>query len=129
VSIEAVQTIRARVLPMFRHVADEYRERVPHGYPNIVDTPDRGAIGLELDPNYSVYFVTDGSRTYVDLTYRDPRTDARSSASREKFSGMPGGDRRPLDSDVSDQALRNIISELVSRWNFQPMLIHITDTD
>jgi hypothetical protein len=129
VSVEVVQEIRARVLPMFNYIAAEYRERVPRGYPNIIDTPDRGAVGLELDPNYSLYFVTDGTRAYVDLTYRDPRTDARSSASREKFAGSPNVDRRPLDPAISDQGLRNLISELISRWNFQPMLIHISDTD
>jgi hypothetical protein len=129
VSIESVQSIRGRVLPMLQYVADEYRERVPRGYPNIVDTPDRGVVGLELDPNFSLYFVTDGSQTYVDFAYRDPRTDARSSASCEKFAGSPNVDRRPLDPSISDQGLRNLISELMSRWNFQPMLIHITDTD
>lgn len=114
---------------MLRYVAAEYRDRVPRGYPNIVDTPDRGVVGLELDANHSLYFVSDGTQTYVDLAYRDPRTDARSSASREKFSGSPNVERRPVDPAISDQGLRNLISELISRWNFQPMLLYITDTD
>jgi hypothetical protein len=114
---------------MLQYVANEYQERVPRGYPNVVDTPDQGVVGLELDPNYSLYFVTDGTQTFVDFAYRDPRNDARSSASREKFAGAPSVDRRPLDPSISDQGLRNLISELMSRWNFQPMLIHITDTD
>lgn len=113
---------------MFRLVAEEYRGRVPAGYPTIVDTPDRGVVGLELDPNYSLSFVTDDSGTYAELAYRLPRNDARSSASRAKFSGAPAVDRRPLDGDISDQALRNLIADLLSRWNFQPMIIHITDT-
>ena len=129
VSLEAVQSIRGRILPMLRYVATEYSERVPPGYPNIVDTPDRGVVGLELDPNFSLYFVTDGTQAFIDLAYRDPRTDARSSASREKFAGSPNVDRRPLDPAISDQALRNLISELMSRWNFQPTLINITDSD
>lgn len=128
-SIEVVQQLRARVLPMFQHVQREYRERVPQGYPNIVDAADRGLVGLELDPSHSIYIVTDGAQAYADLSYRSPRNDARSSASREKFGGAPVGDRRPLSSDISDQALRNLVSELMSRWNFQPMIIHITDTD
>jgi hypothetical protein len=129
VSVEIVQGIRDRVLPMLRYVADEYRERVPEGYPVIIDTPDRGVVGIELDPNYSLYFATDGRQAYAEMFYRAPRTDARSSASREKFGGMPFSDRRPLDPGISDQGLRNFISELMSRWNFQPLIIHITDTD
>jgi hypothetical protein len=114
---------------MFLYVAREYQERVPPGYPTIVDTPDQGVVGLEFSPNYGLYFVSDGSQTYVDLSYLDPRNDARSSASREKFGGAPSFDRRPLDRSISDQGLRNLISELMSRWNYQPTLIHITDTD
>jgi hypothetical protein len=129
VSVEMIQDIRSRVLPMFRYVAEEYRDRVPPGYPNIVDAADRGVVGLELDPSYSLYFVSDGERIYADVAYRDPRNDARSSASREKFAGLPDDHRRPLDPQITDQGLRNLISELMSRWNFQPMIIHITDTD
>jgi hypothetical protein len=129
VSVEQVEAIRSRVLPMLRYVEDEYRERVPNGYPHIVDSPDRGVVGIELDPSYSLYFVSDGSQVYADMSYRSPRNDARSSASREKFSGSPDGERRPLDPAISDQGLRNLLSELMSRWNFQPMIIHITDTD
>jgi len=128
VATELLENIRVRVLPMLRLVAEEYRRRVPNGYPVIVDTPDRGVVGIELDPSYALYFVSDGERVWADLSYRSPRNDARSSASREKFGGAPAGDRRPLDGSVSDQGLRNLIAELLSRWNSQPMIIHITDT-
>jgi hypothetical protein len=129
VSVEQIQMIRDRILPMFRVAAEEYRTRVPVGYPNIVDTPDRGVVGFELDPNYALYVVSDGSQIYADLYAMDPRNDARSSASRAKFGGLPSESRRPLDPGASDQTLRNLISELMSRWNFQPTIIHITDTD
>jgi hypothetical protein len=129
VSVEQVHAIRDRILPMFRVVAEEYRTRVPAGYPNIVDTPNQGVVGLELDPNYALYVVSDGSQLYADLYAIAPRNDARSSASRAKFGGLPTETRRPLDPSASDQALRNLISELMSRWNFQPTIIHITDTD
>ncbi|HEY7031155.1 MAG TPA: hypothetical protein VH482_07515 [Thermomicrobiales bacterium] len=128
-SVEVLQGIRSRVLPMFQFVAEEYRTRVPAGYPSIIDQPEHGVVGLQLDPSYSLSFVSDGSRAYADLAYRSPRNDARSSASREKFSGASSVDRRPLDPAISDQGLRNLISELISRWNFQPMIIYITDTD
>lgn len=120
--------VRERVLPMFRMVADEYRGRVPSGYPNIVDAVEQGVVGLELDPNHSLYIGTDGRDLFADVYYRSPRSDARSSASREKFAGMPFDDRRPLGPDPSDQTLRNLIAELMSRWNYQPGIIHITDT-
>jgi hypothetical protein len=128
VSIDVLQDIRTRVLPMFQYVAEEYRNRVPAGYPTIIDMPERGVVGFELDPSYSLSFVSDGPGTFAELAYRLPRNDARSSASREKFAGAPAVERRPLDADVSDQALRNMIADLISRWNFQPMIIHITDT-
>jgi len=114
---------------MFRYVAGEYQERVPPGYPTIIDAADRGVVGLELSPSYGLYFVSDGSQTYAELSSRDPRTDARSSASREKFAGAPSLDRRPLDASISDQGLRNLISELMARWNYQPTMINITDSD
>ena len=128
-SIEVVQDLRARMLPMFRFVQTEYKDRVTRGYPNIVDTADRGVIGLELDAGHSLYIVTDGAQTFADFLYRSPRNDARSSASREKFGGSPVGDRRPLSPSISDQALRNLVAELLSRWQYQPQVIHISDTD
>jgi hypothetical protein len=128
VSVEALRDVRERVLPMLRFAAQEYRHRTPDGYPVVVDAVDAGMVGLELDPSYSLYLVTDGDRLYADFFYRSARTDARSSASREKFSGLPFDDRRPLAADVSDQSLRNLIAELMSRWNSQPGIIHITDS-
>jgi len=113
---------------MFTMVANEYRDRVPSGYPAIVDDVDRGVVGIQLDPNYALYFVSDGRQIFADYYYRSPRNDARSSASREKFAGMPFDDHRPLDGNLSDQHLRNLIAELISRWNYQPCIIHITDT-
>ncbi|GIW03776.1 MAG: hypothetical protein KatS3mg059_0396 [Thermomicrobiales bacterium] len=83
-SVHVLQSIRDRVLPMFEVVAAEYRTRVPPGYPIIVDDPERGEVGLELDPNYALYFVSDGSGTYAELRFPLPRSDARSSASRER---------------------------------------------
>ena len=128
VSVQVLQSIRDRVLPMFEVTAERYRGRVPTPYPIIVDDPERGELGLELDPNYAIYFSSDGTQAYAELRFPLPRNDARSSASREKFSGLPYTSRRPLDPDVSDLELRNLIAELMSRWNYQPTIIHITDT-
>lgn len=127
-SAELLSGIRDELLPMLRLIAEEYRGRVPEGYPVIIDAPSQGVVGIALDPNYALHITSDGEQLYADFYYRSPRNDARSSASREKFAGSPFGDHRPLGSRVTDQALRNLIAELVSRWNYQPSLVHITDT-
>jgi hypothetical protein len=128
VSAELLSGVRDQLLPMLRLIAEEYRYRVPEGYPVILDAPNQGVVGIELDPSYGLHITSDGEQLYADLYYRSPRNDARSSASREKFSGSPFGDHRPLGTNPTDQSLRNLIAELISRWNFQPQLIHITDT-
>jgi hypothetical protein len=128
VSVEALRDVRERVLPMLRFAAEEYRHRTPDGYPVVVDAVDTGMLGLELDPSHALYLVTDGDRLYADFFYRSSRTDARSSASREKFGGLPSPDRRELAPTASDQDLRNLIAELMARWNVQPGIIHITDS-
>ena len=127
-AVQMLGQLRERLLPMLRLAADEYRHRTPPGYPVVVDDPDSGTIGIEIDASYALYIVAEGDQLYADLYYQSPRNDARSSASREKFGGLPFSDRRPLSPDVSDQALRNLIAELMSRWNFQPGIIHITDS-
>ncbi|MDP9363646.1 MAG: hypothetical protein M3Q10_05375 [Chloroflexota bacterium] len=127
-SVRQLEWVRERVLPMLRLAVDEYRHRTPESYPVVVDDPDNGTVGIELDPNFALYFVTDGDEVHADFYYRSARNDARSSASRQKHGGLPFTDRRPLPPDVSDQALRNLLAELMSRWNFQPGVIDITDS-
>ncbi len=128
VSLEALRQVREQALPMLRFAAEEYRHRVPEGYPVVVDAVEQGMIGLELDPDYALYFVTDGEGFFADMYRRAPRTDARTSASRQKEAGVPFPDRRPLETPVSDQKVRNLIAELMSHWNQQPGVIHITDS-
>ncbi len=127
-TVQALTTVRERFLPMLRFAAEEYRLRAPAGYPVVVDTPEAGTIGIELDPSYALYVVSDGADLYADYYFRSARTDVRSSASREKFGGLPFPDRRPLDPSASDQQLRNLLAELMSIWNSQPGLIHISDS-
>jgi hypothetical protein len=128
VSVEMLEQVRARVLPMLRLVAAEYERSVPEGYPVVLDSVDNGLIGIEIDPNYSLYITTEGDQLYADVYVRSTRADTRSSASREKFAGAPTFDRRPLSPEISDVALRNLIAELMARYNYQPGLIHITDS-
>jgi hypothetical protein len=127
-SVEMLEQVRERIIPMLRLVAKEYQGRVPEGYPNIVDSVSNGLVGIEIDPSFAVYVTSEGNELFADFYYRSSRTDARSSASREKFAGSPVYDRRPLSPYVSDVQLRNLIAELMSRHNFQPGLIHISDS-
>ena len=116
-----------RFEPMLEAVQREYRGRVPRGYPTISRDTSRGNYGIQLDPNFSLYLVSDGEQLFAEFTYRSSRSDARSSASREKFSGMAIFDRRPIEPGLSDQELRNLLAELLARFNTQPGLIRITD--
>ena len=127
-SVEMLEQVRERVLPMLRLVAEEYRPRVAEGYPIIVDSVANGVVGLEIDPNHAIYIMTDGNDLFVDFYVRSSRIDARSSASREKFAGSPLYDRRPFSPYTTDIRLRNMIAELMACHNFQPGLIHITDS-
>jgi hypothetical protein len=127
-SVETLEALRARVLPMLRFAAEEYRGRVPEGYPVIVDAVGQGTVGLELDPSYALYFVSDGEGLYADIYRRAPRNDARSSASRMRHGGAPFHDRRPITPGISGQELRNLLAELMSHYNMQPGLIFITDS-
>jgi hypothetical protein len=127
VPVESLTTLRDRVLPMLEVVAREYAHRVPSGYPRIVDEPERGTVGLLLDSSFGLHFLSDGTALYAELTARASRTDARSSAGWEKFSGMPFNDRRTISEAMTDQDIRNLLSELMARWNMQPRIIHITD--
>ncbi|MCA9860754.1 MAG: hypothetical protein KC438_13580, partial [Thermomicrobiales bacterium] len=102
-----------RFEPMLEQTMRDYAGRVPEGYPNISGDAARGSYGIQLDPSFALFLVTDGERLFADMTYRSSRTDARSSAGREKFSGMTIFDRRPIEHTISDQELRNLLAELL----------------
>lgn len=127
-SLQQLAQIRDRLLPMLAFAAEEYRHRTPPGYAVVVDAVDRGVVGLELDASYALYIVAESDGLYADMYRQSPRNDTRSSASRQKYGGLPFPDRRPIDANVSDQSLRNLIAEMMSLWNFQPGIIHITDS-
>lgn len=126
-SLDALRDIRDRMLPMLEVTADNYRNRVPFGYPNVVDNVGGGTVGLEIDPSYALYVSTDGQGLFAEIYRRSPRTDNRSGAGYQKNAGQPLYDRRPLSPAVTDQELRNLIADLMSYFNMQPGLIHITD--
>jgi hypothetical protein len=128
VANEMLEQVRNRLLPMLQLVAEQYRPRVAEGYPVVVDAVPQGLVGLEIDPNYALYITSDGGQLYADFYYRSSRNDVRSSASREKFAGSPVYDRRPISPALTDVQLRNMVAELMTRHNFQPGLVHITDS-
>jgi hypothetical protein len=126
-STERLMGIRDRMLPMLEITASQYARRVPAGYPHVVDSVAQGAFGLEIDPSHALYITTNGTDLFAEIYRRSPRTDSRASASRQKPAGLPFSDRRPLAADVDDEGLRNLVAELMSYFNLQPGLIHITD--
>ena len=128
VSVEMLEQVRERMMPMLRLVAEEYRPRVAEGYPIVVDMVSNGVIGIEIDPNYALYITSDGKELFADYYVRSTRFDARSSASREKFAGSPLYDRRPFSAYTTDVQMRNMLAELMAQHNYQPGLIHITDS-
>ena len=125
---DTLQGLRDRMMPMLEQVVAEYSGRVPDGYPAIVNAPSQGLFGIELEPSFSLYFTTDGESIFADFYFRSHRIDARTSASREKFAGRPVEDRRVISPAVTDVALRNMLAEMLARWNTQPLVVHITDT-
>lgn len=126
-SIQDLRTIRDRIMPMFEAATEQYMHRAPGGYPLIVDDADKGVIGLEIDPNFSLYITSDGNDLYAEFYRRQSRIDARSSSSRQKYAGLPFQDRRPLPADSDEQALRNLVAELKNHFNIQPGMMYITD--
>ena len=126
-AVDVLQDLRQRLLPMLRAAALQYENRVPDGYPAILDAPQSGTIGIELDSSHALYFVQERDGVTARMYRRSPRTDNRANAGRQKYGGAPYSDSRPLGVDVGDQAIRNLIAELMSYYNVQPGLLYITD--
>ena len=121
--------IRASVLPILQAINTEYAKRVRPGYPMIVDNVERGGVfGLNLDPGYGVYFMTDGTDVYAELHHVQGRTDALAAANVEKFSGRPVIARVEIAPDDNDLDYRNLVSRLLSEWNYQQLMINRVDS-
>ena len=121
-------SLRDRLLPMLQLTAAEYHDRTPAGYPEITDDRAGGIVGIALDPSYTLFFVEESGDWSVTMTRRNPRTDARSSASSMRHGGAPLHDSRVVAADISDQSLRNLIAELKMHFNQQPGIIHVSDS-
>lgn len=119
--------IRNRFVPILKVTVEQYTGRVPAGYPNLVDDVDAGTVGVELDPSFAVFVTEDAEGMFAEIYKRDPRIDARATAGRQKYAGAPFSDRRPITGEVTDQELRNLVSELKMAFNNQPGLLYITE--
>lgn len=127
--VARLEEIRARVMPILESIRAEYVGRVRAGYPAIVDNVPRGGVfGLNLDPGWAVYFMTDGTSVFAELHETSLRTDTLSMANVEKFSGAPAIDRREIDETWTDSDYRNFVSELLHRWNYQQLRIFRVDS-
>ena len=127
--IARLEAIRLRVLPILEATKAAYVGRVRKGYPTITDNVDQGGVfGLNLDPGFGVYFMTDGETLFAEIHRVSLRSDTLSAANVEKFAGAPVQERHDIDETWTDTQFRNLISELLSRWNTQQTVIYRVDS-
>jgi hypothetical protein len=127
--IVRLETIRQRVLPILEATKAAYAGRVRNGYPSIVDNVQRGGVfGLNLDPGFGIYFMTDGQTLFAEIQRVSQRSDTLSAANREKFAGAPVQERHDIDETWTDSQYRNLVSELINRWNTQQTVIYRVDS-
>lgn len=128
--IEKLGELRLAVMPMLEELKDEYTGRVRPGYPTLLDNVERGGVfGINLDPGFGFYIMTDGSSVYAEIHRVQLRTDALSAANYEKFSGRPVQERYDIDlnANAARQA-RNLISRLLTYWTTQQTFIYRVDS-
>jgi hypothetical protein len=131
--IDELQTelrdLRDRMIPMFEVVAEDWAHRTEPGYPVVFDNVEtNGYFGVTLDPGYSLFVMIDRGGIVAQLNVIAWRTDVRSAANYEKFTSLPAGGMKTLSAKMTDNQLRNLISELLSHWNVQPLVIRVTDS-
>lgn len=128
--IDQLKQLRMIVMPMLEACRDQYSNRGRPGYPHIIDNIERGGVfGINLDPGFGAYFMTDGSSVYAEIHRVALRTDTLSAANYEKFSGRPTQDR--IDLDLSGDLIRqsrNVISRLLNAWAQQQTFLFRVDS-
>ena len=96
--LEQLKRLQPVVTPMLEACAEQYADMGRPGYPQLVDTVERsGVFGINLDPGFGAYFMTDGESVYAEIHRVALRTDTLSAANYEKFSGSPVQERIELD--------------------------------
>jgi hypothetical protein len=127
--LDDLRLLRDRMVPMFEALAEEWNDRTEPGFPVIYDNVESGGyFGINLDPGYGLYIMIDDGQIFAQLNVITWRTDVRSAANREKFSSLPSGGLKPASPEMTDNELRNLISELIAHWNVQPLVIRVTDS-
>lgn len=127
--LDELSLLRDRMVPMFEALTEEWNNRTEAGYPVIFDNVESGGyFGVNLDPGYGLYVMIDEGQIVAQLNVIAWRTDVRSAANREKFSSLPAGGIKQVSAGMSDNELRNMISELLAHWNVQPLVIRVTDS-
>ena len=132
--IARLRQLRGIAMPMLEACRDQYVNRVRTGYPTLVDNVEHGGVfGINLDPGFGAYFMTDGQSVYAELHRVSLRTDTLSAANYEKFSGSPVQERIDLALDADPGTLwvrqsRNVISRLLSAWTSQQTLLFRVDS-
>jgi hypothetical protein len=124
-----LRSLRDRMIPMFEALSEEWENRTEAGFPVIYDNVDSaGYFGINLDPGYGLFILIEDGQIYAQLNVIAWRTDVRSSANQEKFSSLPAGGLKPVGPEMTDNELRNLISEMIAHWNIQPLVIRVTDS-
>ena len=127
--VTRLEAIRSRVMPILEATKAVYVGRVRNSYPTLVDNVQRGGVfGLNLDPGFGVYFMTDGQTLFAEIHRVALLTGTLSAANYEKFSGTPVQDRREINESWNDLQFRNLISELLSHWNTQQTVVYRVDS-
>jgi hypothetical protein len=123
--ITQLKQLKMIAMPMLEACRERYENRVRTGYPTLVDNIERGGVfGINFDPGFGAYFMTDGQSVYGELHRVSLRTDTLSAANYEKFAGRPVQERIDLDlsGDVVRQT-RNLVSRLLNAWTSQQTLL------
>jgi hypothetical protein len=127
--IADLRVLRDRMMPMIEALSEEWANRTEPGYPVMFDNVDAGGyFGVNLDPGYGLYVMVDNGELVAQLNVIAWRTDVRSAANQEKFTSLPAGGVKPVSPEMTDNQLRNLISELLAHWNVQPLVIRVTDS-
>jgi hypothetical protein len=132
--IAQLKQLRTIAMPMLEAFRERYAGRVRTGYPTLVDNVEHGGVfGINLDPGFGAYFMTDGRSVYAELHRVSLRTDTLSAANYEKFSGSPVQERIDLDLTGDPgthwvRQSRNLISRLLNAWTSQQTLLFRVDS-
>lgn len=132
--ITLLKQLRPIVMPMLEAFQEQYTNRVRPGYPTIVDNIEHGGVfGINLDPGFGAYFMTDGSSVFAEVHRISQRSDTLSAANYEKFAGRPVQERIDLDFSGTpgfDWALqaRNVLSRLLNAWATQQTFLYRVDS-